>query len=184
MAKKPGIDSKALAAQTRAAVAKRSASASAGADPLPGPLLDVLLPAQISACGFTLRSPVASDIIILKAISAPIYQEMMDLGRPAEQRTALAYEPENIWEMFFLWTRPPAEARAALAGGPSKFRELALAATADSIPFGLILQTQEITQAMVFAFLKQFEAAVGYGSAKDGESFPKPLAARTASAGG
>ena len=181
LSKAPGPTPAQIAAHNR-----RNATISrAHADPLPGPLLDVLLPPQISALGFTLREPVASDLAILKAIASPLFTELTEMGKPADQRTPVAYADEQFWELFYLWTRPVPEARAALAKGAPAFRATALAATSDAIPFSAVAHAPQIMQAMQAKFIAQFAASVGYGPpAKEGESFPKAPGRPTDSAGG
>lgn len=160
---------------------------SANADPLPGPLLDAFLPEPLLAAGFALRQPVASDLAILKRINSPILQELEQLAKPVEERIPCPFSEEAAWELFYLWTRPVTEARAALASGPQAFRETALRVTSDRLPLTIVTQGAAMMAALAQNFIRSFATAIEYQSKPSGDGTvftAPPPGAPTASAGG
>ncbi len=173
-------------AQLRAHQARVEAREAANVTPAPGPLLDAFLPEPLTVAGFTLRPAVYSDFLILRRIESPILAEMRELSKEPADRQAVTYTDVDYWELLFLWTRPIAEARAALASREA-FRERALAATADTLPVSIITELPAMVTALSINFVRALSTQVGYQAPapKDGTVFTKPPEApTTASAGG
>lgn len=159
----------------------------ANANPLPGPLLDAVLPEPILAAGLTLRAVVASDLALLRRLNSPLIAELEQLSMPEAERQQPKYTEEDCWELLYLWTRPVAEARAALNRGREHYRETALRTIADPLPASVLAEAVAIMQAIAENFLRGFETAIQYQArpSADGTIFTQPPAERpTASVGG
>jgi hypothetical protein len=190
-----------------APVEEKSAAARAAANQavLPGPLREAFLPQTLHAAGLALRAVVPSDYGILEALDSPLLEIIR-----GKTESDLRWTTDQIWELVFLWTRPVAEARAALTLKPQdfaasrtlaaadraefrahaarkNFHETALAATADQLPAGALLQSAEIGLALGENFKRSFGPALAYEppAAEDGSVFTAPPAEPAmASAGG
>lgn len=155
------------------------------ADPLPGPLLEAFLPEPLVAAGYTLREVVAADWAILKKLDSPILKELQGLAmNPDLPRPEIAYTEEDIWELLFLWTRPPREVRACLARGRPEFREHVLRETADALPASIVQERGAILTALASNLVRALATRVTHQPAgEDGPNFRKAPPG-TASAGG
>lgn len=164
------------------------ATGSANIAPLPGPLLEAWLPSTLVAAGFRLRPVVAADWPILQRINSPLLMEMAQLQRPEADREPVRYDDEEIWELLFLWTVSPREARAAIAPGLHSWRETVMAATADQLPAGIIAEKKAILDAIAANLMRALSTSVSHGAptGPDGPvNFTKPPAdPTTGSAGG
>ncbi len=159
----------------------------AGADPLPGPAGDAFaLHGDIRVGPFTVRRVVASDWKILKAIDSPIIKMLLELRQDPTSTAEVPIEPEEEWELAYQFTRPVAEARAALAQGRDKFRAAASAQIGDAIDEPLI---KLISSAVLEQIRRSWLSAVSYKQQleKEGEVTFFPVAEanpKMASAGG
>ena len=157
----------------------------ASAHPLPGPLLDAFLSTQISAAGLTLQPIVASQITLLKRIESPILLRMAELAKPVEERMAVTFTDEDIYELLFIFSRPIGELRALFSRiGREAFREAALEAVGDKLP---PLAAQSLEAKVWDHFAAAFDTAVGYRAPDDGSGTvftPPPAVPVTGSAGG
>ena len=146
----------------------------ASADPLPGPLLDAFLPELLTAAGIELRPVVAADFAILKRLNSPLLQELKNASLPKDlPKPEVRYDEEDVWELVYLWSHRPPDARALLAKGRQAYREAALAATADKLPFIVVQQGQDIMRALVANVLRAFATKVNHQPAGDsGGNFP------------
>ena len=156
--------------------------------PLPGPLLEAWLPSTLIAAGFKLRPVVAADWPILQRINSPLLTEMAKLQKPEADREPVRYEDEEIWDLVYLWTVTPREARAALAPGLHSWRETVMSTTADVLPAGIVAEKKAILAAIAANLMRALSTSVSHGAptGPDGPvNFTKPPAEpMTGSAGG
>jgi|SRR3974390_361677 len=95
----------------------------AAADPLPGPLVDAFWPSDISVDKFKVRPLVAYDWAIMKRINSPIYRQMLEVMQKGDKASEIEAEPEELWDLIFLLTRPCAESDAFFKKGVEGFKE-------------------------------------------------------------
>lgn len=152
--------------------------------PLPGPLTEAWLPATLQAAGFVLRPVVASDWAVLSKIRSPLITELAALGKP-DQLADVSYSDDQIWELLFIWTRPPREVRAAIALGPQGWREAVFESTADRLPASVVADKAKILSAVAENLARALATSVSYAP-PDGPGGEKVFSTQpqTASAGG
>lgn len=158
--------------EQEAAIEKRFATRQAAAvDPAPGPLLDAFLPEPALAAGMELQPIVASHLLILKRLGLEIFQ------------AGATHEDEEVFELLYVFTRPIAEVRAALAAGRPEFREKAMLATADKLTIDSI---PSVEAAITSHFLKATGTALSYKppASTDGSFQTPPRSPATGSVGG
>lgn len=175
-----GLTAEQLAAHEQRIEARQAAAG----DPLPGPLLDAFFPAAMKVAGLELRPVVAYDLTFLKKIDSPLYRYLLELEKPLEERKVVAFEDDDIWEILFVLTRPPAEVARVLRQGREVFRAEALAVTAYVLP---MVSRPLAEKAITEHFASAFATSVGYSPTptEGGQVFTMPPAARPmGSAGG
>jgi hypothetical protein len=97
----------------------------AAADPLPGPLSVAFLPNDIEVYGYKVRSIVAYDWAIMKKLNSPVYRQMLEVMQNGEKAREIEAEPDELWDLIFLLTRPCAESDVLIRKSIEAFREAA-----------------------------------------------------------
>jgi hypothetical protein len=126
------------------AEAIKAARLAANIDPAPGPLAEALLPTpiclpeELAELGFEIRPVVAADEVLLRKIGSPLIAEWAEAQKPDGERQAVDWPAEDVWGLFFLWTRPYREAAALAARGRDEYLAGAMAATAERLSIGVL----------------------------------------------
>lgn len=144
--------------------------------PAPGPLLEAFTPEEAEAFGLKLQPVVAWHWLALQKLESPLLKNFLEHAKLAGERTVHPSTDEEVYEVIYLFTVPPPEARAALAAGRQAFRERATAHVADRLHTTQVLRIAGLVRARI---LDYWATGVSYGPrARDGEVFTMPPAAR------
>jgi hypothetical protein len=160
----------------------------AAADPLPGPLSVAFLPpCDIEVESYRIRPIVAYDWAIMKRIGSPIYRQMLEVMQNGDKAAEVPSEPEEMWDLIFLLTRPCMESDALFKkGGLDAFREAAKQEIGMKNNLGQILALGRACTDQIYAHM---QTMVQYAAKENGDgevrNFPsaEPTPA-TGSAGG
>lgn len=139
----------------------------ANADPLPGPLANAFGGELVHVGPFAIRPLVAYDMALLKKLDSPLYHQMLEAAKPAEEQRQMDWTDEDGYEMVYQFSRTPSECRAALAKGREHFREMACQSVADIVDPMLLAKAVEVIAKQIQGV---FETAIKFGAAEEGET--------------
>lgn len=152
------------------------AKAESNMEPLPGPLADAFGPALVVE-GIRIRPVVHYDLVILRQLNSPLYQHMLEMGKPEGERQEIQYTDDDGYMLIWQFITPIAQVREELERGHESLKACALAATAFRLPPSVVAA---LIPAVLENFQRAFIGAVKYGAPeKDGEVFTAPPAERT-----
>jgi hypothetical protein len=88
----------------------------------------------LDICGIPLVDLTVDHIWVLYQIESPILKELARTDRTSEAVELFDPSPEDIWEFFFVQTRPIDELRSLLDQGRKAFRDTACLQIQDTLP--------------------------------------------------
>ena len=110
----------------------------ANAEPFPGPMAAAFCTGAITIGDIAVRKVVASDWIALKAIESPLLKLIAEWQANPTDPKEVQFSEQDQWNICWLFTHEPKEARSELSGGKEQFEATAQEQVADKMDNSII----------------------------------------------